>query len=137
MKRLIQLFFITTFLFSPSLLAVSLQQVFKASPKLANFKPSPLALHCSDEEAMVRVDNKVYELRYITYSDVDGKALTRTLQQLARDYNFMNQEGRPYEVNPIVTTTTWIASDQLKEDGIYYTISIKEIGEQTKVNAKN
>lgn len=107
--------------------AVTLQQVFNASPQLANFTPGPYALHISDAEATVKIDGKLWEVRYATYTDASGAARHRTLQQLADDYNVEDQEGKEFEVNPALKTTTWFASDSMKNDGIYYTVSIKSL----------
>lgn len=107
--------------------AVTLQQVFDASSKLAKFTPGPYALHISDQEATVRVDGKLWEVRYVSYTDEKGKARHRSLQQLAKDYNFAGQEGKEFEVNPALKTTTWFPSDEMKEEGIYFTVSIKSL----------
>ena len=107
--------------------AITLQQVFNVSPKLTNFTPGPYALHISEQEATVKVDGKLWEVRYVTYTDVKGNARHRTLQQLAKDYNFAEQEGREFEVNPALKTITWFSTDAMKDKGIYYTVSIKSL----------
>lgn len=114
-------------LFTPQAFSVSLQQVFEASPKVADFRPGPYALHLTPTEATVRIDGKLWEVRYVTYTDVEGKARLRSLRQLANDYGFEHEEGQDFKANPLVTTTTWVAPDHMKEEGIYYIVSIKQL----------
>lgn len=101
---------------------MKLGDIIKVIPHVGQFLPSKFVAPISPK--IVKINGEEYELRYFTfYMPEFGKMI---FEDFIEKEGLMEQESKTTDLGS-VQTEVFLQSDELKNRGIYYTLSIRKL----------
>lgn len=122
--------FVTALMISTLCFAqLTLQEVFEAAPDVAAFTASDMAFHATKENVVRTIGGKRWEVRYFTFTDGKKSLPEVSFKEMIARKGLLDMKAKSFAVNPYLTTWTFTQNEDLKNESIYFTLSLREIND--------
>lgn len=117
----------------PSISAeVTFGDILDAFPKLGAFTAQPDCYHPEKDDIFANIGDKKFELRYVQFV---GKT-TDSFNTLANSFDLRSLQSTETKPNPFQTVNYFVQPPHVKEADIYFTISYREVKDETLTTAE-